>query len=412
MTDGRFLLALACLLLLTHAAGRLARRAGQPATVAELAAGVLLGPSLLGAVAPGAHRFLFGPGVLPALGALAELGLVLYAFGIGRRLSAPAGSGAPAVAAVSTASFAVPMAAGAVLALALDGAHGGPRATPVSSALFVGCALSVTALPVLARLLQDEGLTDTPAGRVSLASAAVGDAAAWCVLTAALVASGSLDATRLAWAASGLLAVTVLMRIRPAPAGRGPALAVTVAGCALAAAATSAAGLHQLLGALLFGLLWARRHPETAVGPALRGLDTVTAAVLLPCFFLGFGQRLDLGAAPWNLTLTAVLLATAVLTKAVGCAAAGALGGLPRREWLRVGALMNARGLTELVVLSIGHEAGLIDRELLIALTVVALATTAMTAPLLRLADRVQSRTGTGSGPAPATGADEAVPRR
>lgn len=414
MTDARFLPALACLLLLTHAAGRLARRAGQPATVAELAAGVLLGPSLLGAVAPGAHRFLFGPDVLPALGALAELGLVLYAFGIGRRLAAPAGAvKAPAVAAVSTASVLLPMAAGAVFALALDGAHGGPRATPVASALFLGCALSITALPVLARLLADAGLTDTPAGRISLASAAVGDAAAWCVLTAALVASGSLDAPHLILAATGLGAVAVLLRTGRAATSRGVDLQRAVAGCALAAAATSAAGLHQLLGALLFGHLWGRRHPETASGPALKGLDTVTGTVLLPCFFLGFGQRLDLGSAPWNATLTVALLVTAVLTKTVGCGAAGALSGLPRREWLRVGALMNSRGLTEIVVISIGYEAGLIDRELLIALTVVALATTAMTAPALRLADRLgQSRTGTGSGSAAATGAEEASPRR
>ncbi|QGV78556.1 cation:proton antiporter [Streptomyces ficellus] len=437
MTDGRFLLALACLLLLTRAAGLLARRAGQPATVAELAAGLLLGPSLLGAVAPGVHRFLFGPDVLPALGALGELGLVLYAFGIGRHLAAPAGPtrAAPAVAAVSTVSVLLPLASGAVLSLALDGAHSGPRATPLASALFLGCALSVTALPVLARLLADEGLTDTPAGRISLASAAVGDAAAWGVLTTALFAAGALGTHQLVPAAAALVAVAVLLRTRKGTARHGTAddgtwrhgtsrpgtsrhgtdLTLTVAGCALAAAATSATGLHQLLGALLFGHLWGRRHPATAGLPALQGLDTVTAAVLLPCFFLGFGQRLDLGAGPWDVPLVAALLLTAVLTKTVGCGAAAALAGLPRREWLRIGALMNSRGLTEIVVISVGYEAGLIDRELLTALTVVALATTVMTVPALRLADRMaagpQSGTGTGSGSAPATG-KEGAPRR
>ncbi|GGU54204.1 cation:proton antiporter [Streptomyces lavendofoliae] len=415
MTDGRFLLALACLLLLTRTAGRLARRAGQPPVIAELAAGLLLGPSLLGAVAPAAHRFLFGPDVLPALGALAELGLVLYAFGIGRHLAGPAAAraAAPAVTAVSAASVLLPMAAGAVLALALDGAHAGPRATPAASALFLGCALSVTALPVLARILDDEGLTATPAGRTSLAAAAVGDAVAWCVLTAALIASGSLGARHLALTATGLVAVAVLLRARPGPTRRGTDLALTVAGCALAAAASSATGLHQLLGALLFGFVYGRHRPAPAGEPALKALDTVAATILLPCFFLGFGQRLDLGAAPWDGPLTAVLLLVAVLTKTVGCAAAGALGGLPRREWLRVGALMNSRGLTEIVVISVGHEAGLIDRALLIALTVVALATTAMTAPALRLAERLaarpQSGTGTGSGTASTTGA---TPRR
>ncbi|MGA5165731.1 MULTISPECIES: cation:proton antiporter [Streptomyces] len=417
MTDGRFLLALACLLLLTRTAGLLARRAGQPPTVAELAAGLLLGPSLLGAVAPGVHRFLFGPEVLPALGALAELGLVLYAFGIGRHLAGPAGPDrtAPAVTAVSAASVLLPAAAGAVLALALDGAHAGPRATPVASALFLGCALSITALPVLARILDDEGLTATPAGRVSLAAAAVGDAVAWCLLTAALFAAGSLGTRHLLPAAAGLAAVAVLLRTRPGTTSRGADITLTVAGCALAAAASSAAGLHQLLGALLFGHLFGRRYPVAAGGPALKGLDTVTTAILLPCFFLGFGQRLDLGSAPWDATLLAVLLPVAVLTKTVGCAAAAALAGLPRREWLRVGALMNSRGLTEIVVISLGHQAGLIDRTMLVALTVVALATTAMTSPALRLADRLaggpQSRTGTGSGSAPATGRESAARR-
>ncbi|MFI7011957.1 cation:proton antiporter [Streptomyces sp. NPDC050145] len=399
----RFLLGLACLLLLAHGAGRLARRAGQPAILAELAVGVLLGPSLFGALAPDAQELLFGPEVRPALDGLAQLGLVLYALQVGRMLSGPGRAGSDGreggtVIAVSVASFVVPMAVGAALAFALDDTFAGPRATPVAFSLFLGCALGITALPVLARLLQDEGLTDTPAGRISLAAAAIGDAAAWCVLTAALVGAGTASPARLLVAALGVLTVLLLLRLRgsrpDAAAAAAPArprdLAVLVAGCVLAAAVSSAAGLHQLLGAMVFGCLWGKGRPVPD------GVDTVASKVLLPCFFLGFGQRLDLGAVAWTpgfLGLLAGLTLLAAFTKLVPCAAVGAAKGLPADQWMRLGVLMNSRGLTEIVVLSVGYDAGLIDRTLLVALTVVALVTTAAAGPGLRLLDRTLPRT-------------------
>ncbi|MFI9153579.1 cation:proton antiporter [Streptomyces sp. NPDC053367] len=393
--SGRFLLGLACLLLVTRAAGLIARRARQPAVLAELTAGILLGPSLFGLLAPDAHALLYGADVLPLLDGLGQLGLVLLALRIGRLLARGEGGGSGergTVLAVGAAGFLLPFAAGVPLALTLCAPYAGEHATPVALALFLGGALGVTAVPVLARLLQDEGLTDSRAGRIALAAAAAGDAAVWVVLTAALAAAGRLGPGRVALVGAGLLLCAALLRWRGSGAPGAPADAgVLVAGCALAAAASSAAGLHQLLGAVVFGFVWGRRRPVE--DPAALRLDTVVDHVLLPCFFLGFGQRVDLGGVAWDARfalLLAVLLSVAVVVKAVGCAGAGVLRGLPSAQWLRLGVLMNARGLTEIVVLWAGFDAGLIDRGLLVALTVVALATTAMAGPGLRLVDRLR----------------------
>ncbi|MDG4858835.1 cation:proton antiporter, partial [Streptomyces sp. T-3] len=180
-------------------------------------------------------------------------------------------------------------------------------------------------------------------------------------------------------------------------------LAVLVAGGLLAAGASSAAGLHQLIGALLFGFLWGRHRPQDADDLTGR-LGPLSGKVLLPCFFLGFGQRLDLRAVDWSggfLGLLLVLLLIAVVVKSASCALAGALRGLPSEQWLRLGVLMNSRGLTEIVVLSVGYDAGLIDRTLLLALTLVALLTTGMAGPGLRLLDRLRPL-GTGREDVPA----------
>ncbi|MEU4033989.1 cation:proton antiporter domain-containing protein [Streptomyces collinus] len=545
-----FLLGLSALLFLTYGAGRAARAAGLPPVVAEMAVGLLAGPSLLGALAPGAHRLLFGPGTLPALDTLAQLGVTLYALGIGRRLGwaeelpdgarvprgsegrgegapgpegrgegarggmaradaaraqgargdaaraqgargdaaraqgargdaaraqeapgdaaraqeapgdaaraqeapgdaargqgAPGqcargegaradgaraqgawgdgtpGQGAPSRAArgqgargdkargqgargdgardgtvlvLAVVSFGLPMVAGVLLALGSVGRFAGPRTGTAGFALFLGCALSVTALPVLARLLEAVGLTRTRVGRLSLGAAAAGDAAAWCTLTAALVASGAVRPGRLLLAGCGLAAVAVLWWASRGRRARGPGagLVLPVAGGVLAGGASAALGLHQLFGALLFGFLYGRLRPGPA--PGLDMLEQVAAAVLLPCFFLGYGQRLDLGAFGWSGTTLAVVgavVAVACVVKTAGCAAVGALRGLPAAEWLRLAVLMNSRGLTELVVLSVGYQAGLIDRTLLLALTLMALVTTALVGPCLALLDRLR----------------------
>ncbi|MFC4955211.1 cation:proton antiporter [Streptomyces mauvecolor] len=406
----RLLFALAALLLLCRAAGALARRIGQPPVLAELAIAVLLGPGLLGALLPQAHQALFGPGTRPVLDGFGQLGAILLALRTGRMLGVGGphrdGRGSPAdrahpphadpregraVAVVGAVSFLLPLTAGVLCGLLLA-----PRLPhgrgPLALALFLGCALGVTAVPVLVRLLEETGLSGTPAGRIALGAAAVGDAAAWLVLAVALAVGGALTPGGLWLTGAGVLVLVPLLKWRPpAGAGRPADVSLLVAGCALAAGASAALGLHQLVGALVLGVLWGRRRPDP--GPGAAAVGVLADKVLLPCFFLGFGQRIGLGAPAWTPAFAGLvlgLLAVAVAAKVVAGAACGALCGLAAPQWLRLGVLMNARGITEIVVLTVGYDAGLIDRTLLTALTLVALATTAMAGPALRLLDRLR----------------------
>ncbi|MGW6705064.1 cation:proton antiporter [Streptomyces sp. NPDC054956] len=440
---GHFFLAVAVILAAAHLGGRIARWAGQPPVIGEICAGLALGPSLLGRYAPDATAWLFPAPSLRLLDGLAQLGLVLFVFGVGQEL---AGQGFRGVAAravlVSQASMLVPFAVGAVTATGLLG-FAGPRADPLSFVLFVGCALSITALPVLARILTDLDLTRTEPGRLALFAAAVGDGGSWLVLTAVLAGGAAVSAVGVAAVALLLLGPVRGGLRRWARAGRDRAypvaaltvlLVVTVTG---ASALTAALGVHQLIGALLVGLAWpvgaagataaapAAAAPAAAVagrseadggdpvdsgtahstagtagtpdstaaapGPASQaaaGLTSTARTVLLPFFFFGFGLTTDLAGLRWDARTAgalAVLLSLAVLAKIAGPALCARLTGMAWRPALTLGVLLNARGLTELVVIQIGYQAGVIDRRLLGVLTLVALITTAMTTPLLRL---------------------------
>lgn len=407
---GHFFLAAAAVLAVSRGAGALMARAGQPRVMGEVVAGIALGPSLLGAVSPRLAGLLFPPEVLPMLFGLAQLGLALFMFAAGQELSTARlrGTGRQALA-ISQASLLVPFAAGALVALPLHGRYAPDGVPRAAFALFVGCALSITAFPVLARMLEDLGLTRTRPGRLSLYAAAVGDAGGWLALAAILAFSqGSGLGQALARTLAAVAVVAVFLgpvrRLAAGPLARwteraepgavGTALVVAV-GCS--AALTAAVGMHQLIGAFLVGLVWPPGHRPGSRAAATALIDTART-VLLPFFFLGFGLGVDLGAlrpTAGTCAVLGLLLAAAVLTKTGGPALAARLTGLPRRESWAVGILLNTRGLTELVVLEIGHEAGLIDSTLLALLTAVALLTTAMTAPLL-------ARTGTRPDPAPA----------
>ncbi|MEV6978437.1 cation:proton antiporter [Kitasatospora sp. NPDC093806] len=426
------LLAAALVLVTAWAAGALAARLGQPRVIGEICAGILLGPSALGAVAPGFVAWLFPRGVVTGLDGLAQIGLVLFMFGVGQELAAVRGAGREArgAALVTLASFLVPFASGLVVAISLFPKHAGSTVGSTPFALFLGCALGVTAFPVLARILADLGIMSGRIGRLSLYAAAVGDGACWIVLTIALaLAQGGGAADE--WRTLALIvpaAVVILWPVRIAlgkllagPAGRSPVAVLTIctAGTAAAAGLTSALGVHQLIGAFLFGLAWPVGHGRPAEGASAKGVSAkgrsakgasgkaeragaghgpadeastepvaTLARLLMPFFFLGFGLSLDLRDLALNadnLLLLVVLLAVAMFSKVIGAGLGGLWSGLPRREALGLGVLMNTRGLTELVVLGIGHQAGVIDGPLFAALVLVTLATTAMTGPVLKV---------------------------
>lgn len=413
---GHFFLAACVVLGAAFLGGRIARRAGQPPVVGEICAGLALGPSLLGHFAPAVTAWLFPAPALRLLDGLAQLGLVLFMFGVGQELAGQKPSGqefrgaAARAVLVSQASMLVPFALGAVAATGLLG-FAGPRADPLSFALFLGCALSITALPVLARILADLDLTRTEPGRLSLFAAAVGDAGSWLVLTW-ILAGGTPFAVVGAAAAALVLLGPVRGALRRWAAGRDREqsaaattvlLVVAVTG---ASALTAALGIHQLIGALLVGLVWptgikgegadkGNGEPEEgsragagAGGKDVTHLTTAARSVLLPFFFFGFGLTVDLTGLRWDARTAlalAGLLSLAVLGKLLGPGLVARLTGMAWKPAVTLGVLLNARGLTELVVVQIGYQAGIIDRRMLGILTLVALITTAMTTPLLRL---------------------------
>ncbi|MFJ8646747.1 cation:proton antiporter [Streptomyces sp. NPDC093546] len=395
---GHFLLAAAVVLVAAHLGGAALKALGQPRVIGEICAGLLMGPTLLGWLAPGATAWLFPAQARDMMSGLAQLGLVVFMFGVGRELSTMRLRGAAARSVlISQASLFVPFAAGVVIALPLVDGHLGPAGHPLAFVLFVGCALSITAFPVLARILSDIGATKTRTGQLGLFCAAVGDAGSWLLLTAILALSHGAGLGPLAVQAL-LLAVVVAVCLGPVRLllarwaekrdradGGGGVVAMLVAGVMAAAALTAALGVHQLIGAMLVGLMWPRHHRVAAV--AVEGMAGVAKTILLPFFFFGFGLTVNLRDLSWGagtlLTLVG-LLVFAIVSKVAGAGVCARLTGMPWPAALGLGVLLNARGLTELVVIQIGREAGLIDHRMAGLLTLVALVTTVVTSPVLR----------------------------
>lgn len=401
--SGHFLLAVAAILLAAFLGGWLADRLGQPRVIGEICAGLAMGPTVLGRLAPEAKDWLFPTDTLPMLDGLAQVGLVFFMFGVGRELTGmPLRGVGPQVLLVSQASLLIPFAAGTAAAVPLVHDFTGPADNPTAFVLFAGCALSVTALPVLARILTDLRLSHTRQGQLSLFASALGDGVVWLVLAAILAVVHGSSPAGVLW--NGLFAVTLTV-VFLGPLRRGLAgwarsragsgegtggdatvMVLLAGGVAATATLTSVVGVHQLIGALLAGLAWPTGNARTArVADRLSGMSKT---VLLPFFFFGFGLNIDLGSLQFDRTSVlalSALLFLAVATKVCGPALSAVLTGMRLRPALTLGVLLNARGLTELVILQIGYQAGVIDQRLLSILTIVALVTTMVTRPLLRL---------------------------
>jgi Kef-type K+ transport system membrane component KefB len=384
-------------ILLVVAVSRVLRgvldRARQPPVMAEVLAGILLGASVLGALPGDPSSALFTADAVAVLTVLGEIAVVAYLFTVGTGLDPRVvrREGA-AVAAVGLGSFLVPWLAGAALALVIhDGVDGDPPLVPF--ALFLGAAVAVTAFPVLSRIIDARGLSTRPAGRVALAAAALQELLVWPALAVAVALSGRASAapsTPLGVIGAGILALAfVLVSARvlapAAAAGRaslaGPA-ALGLLG--LSAVATELAGLHLVVGAFVFGAALPA-GPRAAAAAVLRSRPaTALSAALLPLFFALPALRVDLGALGadgW--VLFAVVLAVAAASKLLSAGIAARLSGLAPGEAMTVGALMNARGLVELVVLAVGLEAGLVDERLFAVMVLMALTTTFATGPLV-----------------------------
>ncbi|MFI9627257.1 cation:proton antiporter [Streptomyces sp. NPDC052042] len=389
------LVAIPAAILACQAGASLVRRLGQPPVIGEIVVGILLGPSLLGWVWPEAQHWLFPESVLPFTSLLGQIGLLGFMFLVGLELDLGALRGVSRTAvAVSQFGMLVPLGLGALLAfplyghLAPDGVGFGPFT------LFLAVSMSITAFPVLARILVDRGLYGTPLGALAMACAAVDDVAAWCLLAlvVALSTSGSpFDAVTaagltLAFGALMVLVVRPLLarwaQVRSDRASDGMLMVLLFSGLSLCALMTDLIGVHTLFGAFLFGVATPRGHRRIEASAAR--LRAVVVPLLLPLFFVHTGLSTEIGALaadPVQWLWLAALLAVAVLGKWGGAAGAARLSGQSWRQSMSIGSLMNCRGLTELVVLSTGLELGVIGTELFTLLVLVALITTAVTAP-------------------------------
>ena len=405
---GLLLLQIAVILVAARLCGLLLVRLGQPPVIGEMAAGVLLGPIVFGAALPDMHASLFPAASAPALSGLSTLGIVLFMFVIGAELRAPEGARAQVLAATRVASLSalLPFALALLVAPLLHGplAPAGVGFWPF--ALYLAVALSVTAFPVLARILKDRHLQQTPIGRLALSAAALLDVAAWIVLALLVALTGDGGWSTLVRTLSGLalLVVLVYAGLRPlygwllhrhASDGKpsGTVLAALLIGLFACAAATEWLQLHAVFGAFLFGTCLPR--DDRLVHTLVERIEHIALVLLMPVFFAlaGMGTTADAFTVA-GLGAFVLILLVAVAGKLLGGGLGAKLSGYGTRDSLAVGALMNARGLIELIVMKVGLDAGLIGPPMFTLLLLLAIATTLMTGPLLGLLGRGSARHG------------------
>ncbi|MFJ1974548.1 cation:proton antiporter [Streptomyces sp. NPDC087903] len=396
------LTAVPVVILACKAGAQLVRRLGQPPVVGEIAVGILLGPSLLGWLWPDAQTWLFPQSVLPYIGALGNVGLLAFMFLVGLELDLGSLRGHSRTAVVvSQVSIALPLALGTLLALGMYGTFAPHGVDRLPFVLFIAVSMSITAFPVLARILTDRGLYRTRVGALAMACAAVDDVTAWCLLAAVVAVTKSNSPTEALTTALYAVAFTLFMyyAVRPLLArwvaraeraySESVVLVVLFSGLCLSALATDRIGVHALFGAFLFGVVTPRGSRVVEVTAAR--LRAFTVPVLLPLFFVTTGLKTDmslLAGKPQQWLWLGAVLAVAVLGKWGGGSVAARLSGQGWTDAMSIGALMNCRGLTELVVLNIGLGLGVIGPDLFTLLVLMALVTTAATAPALSLIRR------------------------
>ena len=395
---GLVLLQLLVVLVATRACGLAVRPLGQPHVVGEMLAGILLGPSFLGLLAPTLAADLFPASSLGILSALSQVGMVLYMFLIGMELDyAALQAGRHTAVLTSHVSIVVPFTLGVTLSLALYRRFAPPGIPFTAFALFLGAAMSVTAFPVLARILAERGMLRTPLGTLATSAAAVDDVTAWTILAGIMVIVRVSGAATSLWrplVGLALFVGTVVLVGKPLRRAIASAferrgrlthgLVATLVAVGLAGACvTEAAGVHALFGAFFVGLMLSR---ERRVAEAARQrLEDPLVVILLPVYFAFTGLRTRLGLLfedhSWGWAL--VILVVAVAGKLGGSALAARVSGVAWREALALGTLMNTRGLMELVILNIGLDLGVLSPALYSMMVLMAFATTVMTSPVL-----------------------------
>lgn len=395
----RTLITLLVVILVSRLMGSLFLTLKQPRVIGEIVGGILLGPSALGAIAPTVAATILPTSSLPFLSIISQIGILLFMFLVGLELdlSSIKRSGRAALL-ISHASIVAPFLLGIVSALFLYKGYS-PTGAPFSSfALFIGVSMSVTAFPVLARILSDTGLSKTPAGTIALTCAAIDDATAWCLLA---IVIGLLNATPVAAVTTVALTIAyvflMIFAVRPILRRLVPrlersrehiseeSLAFILICLLISAVATEFIGIHALFGGFLLGVIIPH---ESLIAKDLTGrLEDLVRVFFLPAFFAYTGMRTHIGLLESSGDVLACLglILVATVGKFGGAYSAGRISGLSKKDSAIIGVLMNTRGLVGLIVLNTGLDYGVLTPKLFTMLVLMAVVTTVATGPLIRM---------------------------
>jgi Kef-type K+ transport system membrane component KefB len=402
----RLLVQLIVIVLTTRAVGSLFVRFDQPAVVGEITAGILLGPSLLGWLWPDAFAFVFPKESLSVLGLFSQIGVCVFMFVVGMELDlAQLKQNARVAVVISHASIVVPYLFGIASALLLYPSFANEGSSFLAFALFMGIAMSITAFPVMVRIMEQRGIAKTPIGATAITCAAVGDATAWAILAfvVAIVRATEIVSTFLNLGLMVLFVVLMLWGVRPQltrwlavenmhGAGARSAFGAALILMTASALTTEIIGIHALFGAFLSGVVMPRqKHFREYLTVRLENFSSI---FLLPVFFAFSGLRTQVrvldDSSHWLVCIG--IIAVATVGKLGGTTVTARLTGMSWNQAFSLGALMNTRGLVELVALNIGYDLGILSPPIFAMMVLMALATTFMTGPILTLTERAKRR--------------------
>ncbi len=396
------LLQIITIILVARVFGRLFRLIKQPAVIGEIVAGICLGPSLLGMYSPEFSSFLFPVQSLGNLGFLSQIGLILFMFVIGMELDLNAlKSKAREAVMISHVSIIFPFALGVALSFFAYGRFAPDGVPFLSFSLFMGIAMSITAFPVLARIVQERNLSRTKLGTIAISCAAADDITAWCLLAAVVgIAKAGSPLSAFYTIAVAVIYILLMVKVvRPFLKKLGdkysdkatlskPVVAIFFVTLLLSSLATEVIGIHALFGAFMAGTIMPSHTRFRKL--LVEKVEDVALVLFLPLFFVYTGLRTEIGLLnePSLWKMCVLIIAVAIVGKFAGSTVAAKFTGHSWHESLSIGALMNTRGLMELVVLNIGYDLGILSPEIFAMLVIMALVTTFMTGPALDLTNR------------------------
>jgi Kef-type K+ transport system membrane component KefB len=397
------LLQIITIIVVARVFGFFCKKIKQPTVIGEIAAGVFLGPSFIGTYFPGISNFLFPLHSLGNLQFLSQVGLILFMFIIGMELDVKVlKNKATDAVVISHASILFPFTLGITLAYFIYDQFAPPHINFLAFALFIGISMSITAFPVLARIVQERSLSKTRLGNIAITCAAADDITAWCLLAAviAIVKAGSMVSALFTIVTAVAYVFVMLRVVRPFLNRFGdkysnkeslskPVVAIFFVTLLLSACCTEVIGIHALFGAFMAGVIMPPNMRFRNI--FIEKVEDVSLVLLLPLFFVFTGLRTQVGLlnTPYLWEICAAICGVAVAGKFLGSALAAKVVGQSWRESLSIGALMNTRGLVELIVLNIGYDLGVLAPQVFTMLVLMALATTFMTGPALDLINRL-----------------------